>query len=164
MKTLLIVYHSLTTGTEQLCQAIFDGAKASEEPLRVRMLKASEAAPADLLSADGYVFAAPENLAAIAGVMKDFFDRSYYPALGQLNGRPVCIIVCAGTDGRSACAQMQRICTGWRLKEVMPAKIVCTHADSEEAIMATKVIDQRELDACFEIGQGMATGLSLGVF
>jgi multimeric flavodoxin WrbA len=40
-----------------------------------------------VLAADGYIFAAPENLAVLAGLMKDFFDRCYYPVLGRINGR-----------------------------------------------------------------------------
>ncbi|MEO7938381.1 MAG: flavodoxin family protein, partial [Burkholderiaceae bacterium] len=54
--------------------------------LQVRLLRAQDAGADDLLAAQGYLFAMPENLAAIAGVMKDFFDRCYYPVLGQLNG------------------------------------------------------------------------------
>ena len=49
---------------------------------------ARDAEPDDLLQADGYIFCAPENLAAIAGIMKDFFDRCYYPVLGRIEGRP----------------------------------------------------------------------------
>lgn len=49
---------------------------------------ADQAGPSDLLKADGYIFCAPENLAAIAGVMKDFFDRCYYPVLGRIEARP----------------------------------------------------------------------------
>lgn len=164
MKTLLIVYHSMTTGTQQLCEAVCKGAEASDEAVRVRLLHAPAAQPDDVLTADAYVFATPENLAAIAGLMKDFFDRCYYPALGQLNGRPVHLMVCAGTDGSSALAQMQRICKGWRLREVIPGRIVCTQASTEEAILATKVISDTVLSECRETGEAMATGLSMGVF
>lgn len=75
LKTLLIVYHSLTGGTWQMAEAARDGA-AAEGGVRVRLLPATDAGPADVLAADGYLFATPENLAAISGLMKDFFDRS----------------------------------------------------------------------------------------
>ena len=71
-KTLLLVYHSWTGATEQMIHAVARGA-ACEPDVRVRLLRAVEAGPEDLLAADGYVFATPENLAAIAGLMKDFF-------------------------------------------------------------------------------------------
>jgi len=82
-KTLLIVYHSMTGGARQMAEAAAEGARAEAEPLggRVALKHAADAGPDDLLAADGYLFVTPENLAAISGVMKDFFDRSYYPVL-----------------------------------------------------------------------------------
>jgi multimeric flavodoxin WrbA len=71
-----------------------------------------------VLEADGYVFATPENLAAISGLMKDFFDRCYYPALDRISGRPYAALVCAGSDGQNAARQIERIATGWRLRRV----------------------------------------------
>lgn len=72
-KTLLIVYHSLTGGTRQMAEAARAGAVA-EAGCAVRLLHAAQAGPADVLAADGYVFATPENLAAMSGQLKDFFD------------------------------------------------------------------------------------------
>ena len=60
----------------------------AESGVDVRLLQATAAGPEDVLAPDGYIFAAPENLAALAGLMKDFFDRSYDPVLGRINGRP----------------------------------------------------------------------------
>lgn len=57
--------------------------------MQVRLLHATEAGPQDLLQAQGYLFATPENLAAISGLMKDFFDRSYYGVLDRVQGRPM---------------------------------------------------------------------------
>jgi len=72
------------------------------------------------------VFASPENLAAMSGQMKDFFDRTYYAALDQLNGRPYAVMICAGSDGRNAAQQIERIATGWRLRAIAQPFIVCT--------------------------------------
>ena len=68
MKTLLIVYHSLTGGTRQMAEAVATSA-AAEAGVDVRLLPAADAGPDDVLAADGYIFAAPENLAALAGLM-----------------------------------------------------------------------------------------------
>lgn len=163
MKTLLIVYHSLTGGTQQMAQAAADAAHAQED-VAVRLLRAVDAGPADLLAADGYVFGAPENLAALAGLMKDFFDRCYYPVLGQLNGRPYAAMICAGSDGQNALRQLERIATGWRLRPAAPGLIVCTHAQTPERILAPKQIGADDLARCAELGAGLAVGLALGVF
>ena len=81
-----------------------------------------------------------ENLAALSGLMKDFFDRCYYPVLGRINGRPYGLMICAGSDGTNAARQAMRIATGWRLRAVAEPLIICTHAQTPEAILAPKVI------------------------
>ncbi|MDH1701451.1 flavodoxin family protein [Comamonas terrigena] len=162
-QTLLIVYHSLTGGTLQMVQAARDGAQDGGEVV-VRLLHATAAGPQDLLDADGYLFATPENLAAISGLMKDFFDRSYYGVLDRIQGRPYASLVCAGSDGSNAARQMARIATGWRLKAVAEPLIVCTHAQTPEAILAPKQIAADDLAACRALGEALATGLALGVF
>lgn len=162
-KTLLIVYHTMTGGTAQMAQAAAEGAR-DEPGLQVRVLRATEAGPDDVLGADGYVFATPENLAAIAGLMKDFFDRCYYPALDRINGRPYVTLVCAGSDGHNAVRQIDRIATGWRLKSVAPALIVCTHAQTPEAILRPKQIGEADLAPCRELGAALAAGMALGVY
>ncbi len=163
MKTLLIVFHSLTGGTRQMAEAAARGA-AAEAGVRTRLLTAQEAQPEDVLAADGYLFATPENLATMAGVMKDFFDRLYYPALDRINGRPYAAMVCAGSDGRGALRQIERIATGWRLRGVAEPLIVCTHAQTPEAILRPKVIDAADLDGCAELGAALAAGLAMGIF
>ena len=162
-KTLLIVYHSMTGGTRQMAEAAQAGA-AEEGGVAVRLLHATQAGPDDMLGADGYLFATPENLAAISGQLKDFFDRCYYPALDRINGRPYACLICAGSDGQNAVRQIERIATGWRLKPVAEPIIVCTHAQTPEAILAPKQIGADDLERCRVLGQAMATGLALGVF
>ena len=129
---LLIVYHSHTGGTRQMAEAACAGAQR-EGSVDVRLLHASQASAQDLLNAQGYLFATPENLAAISGLMKDFFDRSYYGALDQIQGHPYASLICAGSDGRNAARQIERIATGWRLKAVAEPLIICTHAQTPEA-------------------------------
>ena len=125
---------------------------------------AVEAGPEDLLRADGYIFCAPENLAAIAGMMKDFYDRSYYPALGRIEGHPYAQMVCAGSDGENAARQTARIAQGWRLKEVQPPLIICNYAQKPEEILAEKSIPEDQLALCRDLGAAMGAGLSMGVF
>lgn len=163
MKTLLIVYHTMTGGSRQMAEAALAGARA-ERVVETRLLRAADAGPEDVLQADAYIFVTPENLASMAGAMKDFFDRTYYAALERINGRPYAALVCAGSDGSNAVRQIERICTGWRLKEVADPIIVCTHAQTPERILAPKTIGPGDLKRCADMGQVLATGLELGVF
>ena len=163
MKTLLIVWHSLTGGSAQMAQAAAEGARTETE-VALRLLQATQAGPEDVLAADAYLFATPENLATMAGLMKDFFDRCYYPVLERIAGRPYVALVCAGSDGSGAVRQIERICTGWRLKAVAPALIVNTQAQTPEAILAPKQIGAEDLARCRERGAALAAGLALGVY
>ena len=163
MKTLLIVWYSRTGGSRQLAEAARDGALDGGD-VEVRFLAADDAASKDLLAADGYIFACPENLAAIAGVMKAFFDRTYYDVLGRIEGRPYAALICAGSDGANARVQLERIATGWRLKRVADTQIVIVGAQTHEEILAEKTIAPGELDQARELGATLAAGLEMGVF
>ena len=163
MRTLLIVYHSLTGGTLQMARAAAAAAGAEPE-LEVSMLRAAEARASDVIRADGYLFATPENLAAMSGQMKDFFDRTYYAALERLNGRPYGVLVCAGSDGRQAAEQIARIATGWRLRAVAEPVIVCTRAQTPERILSPKEISAADLARCAELGATLAAGVAMGIF
>ena len=159
-QTLLIVYHSRTGGAQQMAQAAQAGAVSAGAPVAVRLLQAQVAQPQDLLQAQAFVWACPENLAAISGEMKEFFDRCYYGVLDRVNGRPYLALVAAGSDGSGAVRQIERICTGWRLRPLAPAHIVLTHAQTPDAIMAPKTLPEAERERCRTLGATMAAWLA----
>ena len=163
MKRLLIVWHSHTGGAQQMAHAAADAARA-EQGVEVLLRHAAGTQPGDVLAADGYLFATPENLASMAGLMKDFFDRIYYPVIERIDGRPCAVMICAGSDGTGAARQIARIATGLRLKTVAPPLIVITHAQSPQAILAPKRIGTEDLARCAELGAALAAGLAAGVF
>ena len=163
MGPLLVVYHSMTGATRQMAAAAAAGAR-TEPKLEVSLMRAAEAQIADVLSASGYIFATPENLASMAGLMKDFFDRTYYGALDRINGRACAILVSAGSDGRNAVQQLERIVTGWRLKVVAEPLIVCTHAQTSEEILRPKTLPDAYLKQCEAVGATLASGIAMGIF
>ena len=73
-------------------------------------------------------------------------------------------MICAGSDGENARAQLERIATGWRLRKVIDTLIVCTYAQSKEAILAPKAIGQADRDKCAETGATLSAGLAIGIF
>jgi len=115
-------------------------------------------------AASAYLFVAPENLASLSGVMKDFFDRTYYGVLDRIAGRSYAVIIAAGSDGQGAARQVERIATGWRLKAAAPPLIVINGAQTADAILAPKRVPPADLARAAEIGAAMAQGLALGIF
>lgn len=156
---LLIIWHSRTGGSRALAESAAQGGGAV-----ARLVPAEEVEPADLLTAQGYLFVGPENLAALSGAMKEMLDRCYYPCLGRLEGRPYATIICAGSDGENAQRQLDRIATGWRLRRVADPLIVNTDAQTPEAILAAKTIPEDRLAEARDLGTVLAEGLAAGIF
>lgn len=155
----LIIWHSRTGASAAMAKAAAAGAGDA-----AWLVAAADAAPEMLLDADGYIFCCPENLASMSGLMKEMFDRAYYPVLGRIEGRPYATIIAAGSDGEGAQRQIDRIATGWRLRRVAEPLIVNFAAQTAEAIAAPKQVPEAMIARCHELGAGMAEGLRLGVF
>jgi NAD(P)H-dependent FMN reductase len=162
-KRLMIIWYSRTGASKALAEAAF-AAASKHDDLQAHLVNAVEAQPDDMMAADGYIFICPENLAAIAGGMKEFFDRCYYPLLQHIEGRPYAALIAAGSDGENALKQLERIATGWRLKKVMENIIIRTDAQTKEAILAYKTLRQDQLDHATTIGSTLAAGLVMGIF
>ncbi len=156
---LLIVWHSRTGASKAMAKAAAAGAEG-----HAQLMCAEAVQPDDLLAAQGYLFVCPENLASMSGLMKDMFDRCYYPCLGKLEGRAFATIIAAGSDGAGAQRQLNRIAQGWRLKRVAEPMIVNFDAQTPEAILASKALDNETRIACRELGAGLAEGLVSGIF
>lgn len=128
------------------------------------MLRADEVAPEAILAAAAYLFVCPENLASMSGLMKEMFDRCYYPVLGQIEGRAYATIIAAGSDGEGAQRQIDRIATGWRLRRVVDPMIVNFHAQTPETILARKTVSYQDIAACEEMGAALAEAITLGIY
>lgn len=182
-RTLLLVWHSRTGASRQLAAAAARGARQSlnaskgdgagnemrptsphETTVRVDSVHARGVHAQRVCAASAYIFVAPENLAALSGAMKEFFDRTYYGVLDRVAGRPYAVIIAAGSDGQGALRQLQRIATGWRLRPVADPVIVITRAQVPAAILAPKQVGEADLARAAELGAAMAQGLLMGVF
>lgn len=124
MKRLLIVWSSQTGRTRRLVEAACAGAAGLADEVEVVCRPALEASLDDLLSASGLIVATPENFGYLSGAVKDFLDRTYYPAEGRVDGLPWLMLVSAGNDGSGAVRALERIATGYRWRRVADALIV----------------------------------------
>ena len=119
MKRLLVVYHTQTGHTEAMATAVVRGARHPEvHGVEVRSRRALAAGLADLLWADAVALGTPENFGQLSGGLKDFLDRTWYPAQGKIEGLPYAAFVSAGNDGRGALEGLRRIVREYPLREV----------------------------------------------
>ncbi len=151
MKSLLVVYHSQSGASASLARSVYAGAR--EEPgVRARLRRAWDSGVVELRSADGLVLVAAENSGALAGGMKDYLDRVFYPAIDASLVIPYALVLSAGNDGRGARGQAERILSG----------IPFTRAT--ESIILRGAITPAHLQASEELGRAFAAGLAMGIF
>jgi multimeric flavodoxin WrbA len=115
-------------------------------------LRAFDANLDDLLWADGIIFGTPENFGYMSGALKDFFDRTFYPAEPHQINLPYGIFVSSGNDGTGAVREIDRIVKGYPLRKIC------------EPLLIVGGFKQGDQELCLEFGHGIATGLSLGIF
>jgi len=150
MKQLLILYASQTGHTLQLVDALCQPLTAVADELAILRVPARDATLEQLLGADVIVLATPENFGYMAGNIKDFFDRTFYPAQGLTEGLPYLMLVSAGTDGQGAINAMRRIAVGYGWKEVLPP------------LLLRGELTQPLREQAMERGEQLAAGLLIG--
>ncbi|MEY4515053.1 MAG: hypothetical protein RLZZ450_7175 [Pseudomonadota bacterium] len=149
---ILIVYASQHGGTVSLVEAVERGA-LREPGTVVRKLHGTVAGLDDLLWCEALVIATPENFGYMAGAVKDFFDRTFYPAQGRVDQLPYAVVVRAGNDGSFALAAVERIARGYPLKKV-----------AEPVLWVGDEPADDKLVSCEELGQTMSASLAFGLF
>lgn len=150
VKHLLILIHSRSGTNRTLGEAVLVGARKANIAIRVKAPQ--EADELDLLWMDGVIFISPEHFGSMAGLLKDFFERTFYPTENQLQGRAMAIVIGTGLDGVGALESIQRICRGYRFREV------------QEALILKTPITETHLKQCEQLGEAMAIGLEAGIF
>ncbi len=151
MAKILIVYHSQTGKTEKMANAIAEGAK-SIESVEVILKKAVDATLEDLLTADGFALGTPENFGYMSGMVKDFFDRTYYDAQEKAFRKPFVVFISAGNDGTGALRAVERIALGYKFKTVY------------QPVIAKGAITEEIIRQCHELGATIAGGCQMGIY
>jgi multimeric flavodoxin WrbA len=137
--------------THAMLDAVKQGVADAGEDVELRSLPALEAGVHDLLWANGLLIGTPEHFGYMAGAIKDFFDRTFYPVQGRVDGLPYAVFVSAGNDGTGAVTSIERIALGYRWKR-------CA-----EPLIVKGDLSAVDLQKCAELGQTLAAGLALGV-
>jgi multimeric flavodoxin WrbA len=161
-KTLLIVAHSQSGGTLQLARAALLGATEIAPQINSKLVSAANATPDMLNGCDGLIIATPENFGYMSGLVKDFFDRCFYPCETTMAGKPYALVVCAGGDGTGAMNAMERIITGWRMQRIHPGLIARRIGGQPGSVKGE--LDAVDLATANELGATIAAGLDAGIY
>jgi len=150
-KTLLVIYHSQGGTMEKMAKRFITGA-GREESVAVVLKQAREATLEDLLGCDAIAIGSPEYFGTMAGMIKDFFDRTYEQAKEKTIGLPFVIFVCAGNDGRGAITQIERLAAGFRWKKI------------QEHLRIVSPPSEADLQQVEELGETLAAGMDFGIY
>jgi multimeric flavodoxin WrbA len=150
-KKILVIYHS-QGGTMELMARHFSTGAAREKEVTTILKPAGDAGIDDLLGCDAIAIGSPEYFGTMAGMIKDFFDRTFGAAQEKTIGLPFVIFVCAGNDGRGAIMQIERIAAGYKWRKV------------QEHLRIVGRPGEKDLTDLEELGQTLAAGLDFGIF
>lgn len=151
LRRLLVIHHTQSGNTARMAEAVLAGAR-SESDIEISSLRAFDAGIDDLLACDGLLIGTPENFGTMSGAVKDFFDRTYYPAEGKTVGLPYALFISAGNDGSGAVREIGRIATGYGWKLVA------------EPVIAKNGVTPDDLSRCEDLGAAFASGLAMRIF
>jgi len=153
MTTILIIYHSQTGNTRQMAEAVVRGIDWVDNVTAI-LKPAHLATLEDLLTCSGLAVGSPEYFGYMAGQIKDFFDRTYYPAQKskKIFKKPYVAFISAGNDGTGALVSIERIALGYPLKKVY------------EPVVAKGRITDEVLTRCEELGMTLAAGCDAGIY
>ncbi len=150
---ILFVSHCPSANTAELRDAAVAGINELEEDgIQLVCRSPLQATIDDVESADGLIIGTTENFGYMAGLIKDFFERIYYPCLESKQGLPVALYIRAGEDGRGTRRAVQKITTGLRWKYI-----------AEPLILRGQYRDEFK-EQVKELAMTMAAGLASEIF
>lgn len=152
-KTLLVVANQPSPNTQKLTHALLRGARNEQiEAVDVIFREPLEAGPEDVLACHGIILGTTENFGYMSGLLKDFFERIYYPCLEEKQGLPYALYVRAGLDGTGTQIAVERIVTGLKWSAIQPCLVL--KGEYQPAFE----------EQCEELGMLMSAGLEAGIF
>ena len=143
MANVLVVYHSMSGNTRSMAEAVAEGV-GSVAGTEVELKEAVSATADDLLNCSGIALGSPDYFSDMAGGMKDFFDRTYYPCKDEVGGKPCVIFGSAGGQPSIVMNSLRKMAGKFGLKEVA------------EAVGASGGVSKEALEECRALGRSLA--------
>ena len=122
------------------------------DDLELRTKAPLEADASDIDWCDGVLVGTTENFGYMAGLIKDFFERIYYPCLESSQGLPVALYIRAGEDGRGTRDSIGKITTGLRWTYI------------EAPLILRGAWQEQFTDQVSELAMTIAAGLDAGIY
>lgn len=132
MPNILVVYHSQSGNTEVAAKAVAKGAK-EVKGMNVVVKEGLKATAKDLLDCDGIAIGTPDYFSYMAGGLKDFFDRTFYPTQGKVTDKPYVAFVTHGGGG-DAYKSVESMCRTFKFKKIADTVLVENRPDKKKIV------------------------------
>ncbi len=133
-----------------MANAVCTGATQFED-INTRLLLPQEACAQDVLAANAIIIGTTENFGNMSGLIKDFFERIYYPCLEKTPALPWALYVRAGKDGTGTIRAVNAITAGLGWRSIQEPLLL--HGDFK----------QEFIDQCENLGATVAASLEAGL-
>ncbi len=122
MSRILIVYHSQSGVVEKMAYAVKKGI-ARVKGVEAVLKKAEDATWDDLKDSAGIAVGTPDYFDYMAGTVKDFFDRTFYPSQSRTKGSltadmPCVFFVSGGAGGGPAIESLKKIAKSFKFNVI----------------------------------------------
>jgi len=137
MAKILIIYHSKSGNTEKMATAVQEGAASAGAT--VTQKDAIDATADDMLNSDVVVMGTPNYFSYEAGIIKDYFDRTFFTLKGKVDGKPYATFGSYGGGGNAAIESLNKLCDNLGLKKAADS-IGAQREPSSEALEQCKAL------------------------
>jgi multimeric flavodoxin WrbA len=142
MVEVLVLYYSREGKTETLAKAVAEG--VNNVALASALLKRVDYATVyDFVSCDAVAFGSPNYFSYMAGLMKDFFDKSL-SIREKLTGKPAFAFTSGGGPSDSALLSLERMISSFRLEKV------------SDGLVSSGTPGKEDLEKCRKLGESLA--------
>ena len=125
-----------------MAKAVKEGAPAAGATVTLK--KAADANADDMLNCDAVIMGTASYFGYEAGMIKDFFDRSFYALRGKVTDKPYATFGSHGSGGEVALESLNKLCDRLGLKK------------ATESVGALREPSSEALERCKALGAKMA--------
>jgi multimeric flavodoxin WrbA len=145
MANILVMYHTFSGNTEQMANAIAEGAQGVGGA-EVAVKSVSDVTLEEFAAADAVAFGAPNTFGGMAGALREFFDRAW-GVRESVEGKPAAVFSSENEGQTKALEDINRFVGYYKMSPV------------SAGVMAVKAPDESERQACLELGGSLAQAI-----
>ena len=144
MVNVLVIYHSFSGNTEQMANAIAEGAREAGGVVSVK--RVSDVTLEEFAATEAVAFGAPNTFGGMAGALREFFDRAW-GVRESAAGKPVAVFSSENEGQTKALEDIERFVGFYKMNPV------------SEGVVAVKAPDEGEREACLKLGRSLAQAI-----